>query len=260
MVYENTCTKCIPEVTKEGGKVTPPETFPSIYIGETSRCIGERGREHWRDFKQCRDDSHIWKHHILHHGGEGQPTFLLRPVQYFNSALTRQIAEAVRIGRLGEGVVLNSKSEFNRCKLGRLTLGEKATTTTTTETSLEEGNVLETIAKEQEDWEQRKAKDRRQEELKKIKNGHQHHHHQKRKNSTSTIQPPPPKRKVKARKYPLLEENWRESKDDLSGTKEEISSSLKPPEIPDRMVATTTTTQEEMEGQPTDQTTLKTIR
>ena len=94
---------------------------------------------------------------------------------------------------------------------------------------------------------------------KKIKNGHQHHHHQKRKNSTSTIQPPPPKRKVKARKYPLLEENWGESKDDLSGTKEEISSSLKPPEIPDRMVATTTTTQEEMEGQPTDQTTLKTI-
>ena len=86
--------------------------------------------------------------------------------------MTRQIAEAVRIGRLGEGVVLNSKSEFNRCKLGRLTLGEKATTTTTTETSLEEGNVLETIAKEQEDWEQRKAKDRRKQELKKIKNGH----------------------------------------------------------------------------------------
>ena len=39
--------------------------------------------------------------------------------------LTRQLAEAVRIQRWGERVVLNSKSEYKRCKIGRLTIGEE---------------------------------------------------------------------------------------------------------------------------------------
>ena len=266
LVYENICTKCNPKVTKEGGMVTPPETFPSIYIGETSRSIAERGKEHWRGYKEGRDDSHIWKHHVLHHGAEGQPTFLLRPVQYFNSALTRQIAEAVLIGRLGEGVVLNSKSEYNRCKLGRLILGDKTTTTIITETNHEESTILETINKNQEGWEKGKAKNRRQEEMKNIQDGHQPQHHQKRKQKNTTLQPPPPKRKAKKRIYPLIQEGWGEDEDDLSEKKEDdtISPSPGTPPIieepiqqPNRTVAqnTTTTTPKVMEGQPTTSTT-----
>ena len=45
--------------------------------------------------------------------------------EVFDSALARQVGEAVRIAEWGEEVVLNSKSEFNRCQLGRLTTGDE---------------------------------------------------------------------------------------------------------------------------------------
>ena len=84
----------------------------------------ERGKEHWRGFRSKAEDSHIHKHHQIHHGGEGEPKFHLRPVKFHQTALTRQIHEAVRIQRWGEDIILNSRSEFNRCKIGRLTIGE----------------------------------------------------------------------------------------------------------------------------------------
>ena len=105
-------------------KISPPEHPPSIYVGETSKSLYERGREHWKDFKSNLENSHIMKHHIIHHGGIGEPSFFLRPVRYFSTPLTRQIAEAVRIEQWGESIVLNSRSEFNRSKIPRLTLGE----------------------------------------------------------------------------------------------------------------------------------------
>ena len=69
--------------------VTPPETFPSIYVGETSRSLAERGKDHWRGYKEKAENSHIWKHHLLHHGGLGEPSFHLRAVTYFKTALSR---------------------------------------------------------------------------------------------------------------------------------------------------------------------------
>ena len=56
----------------------------------------------------------------LHHKVGETPHFIMRPVRYFKSSLKRQIAEAVRIKRRGEGVVLNSKSEYSRCTIPRL--------------------------------------------------------------------------------------------------------------------------------------------
>ena len=48
---------------------------------------------------------------------------MLRVVKYHKSALSRQTAEAVRIRRRGgEGAVLNSRAEFNRCFIPRLRL------------------------------------------------------------------------------------------------------------------------------------------
>ena len=44
---------------------------------------------------------------------------------FVKTALTRQIAEAVWIQRWGEDIVLNSKAEFNRCTISRLTIGEE---------------------------------------------------------------------------------------------------------------------------------------
>ena len=45
-------------------------------------------------------------------------------VQSFQDALSRQIGEAVRID-MRSGNVLNSKSEYNRCRLPRLTINQE---------------------------------------------------------------------------------------------------------------------------------------
>ena len=47
------------------------------------------------------------------------PKFKFRVIRTFQDPLTRQLAEAVRIERSGEGI-LNSRSEFNRCRVPRL--------------------------------------------------------------------------------------------------------------------------------------------
>ena len=64
------------------------------------------------------------KHMELVHGG-GEPTFMMRVVQFHRSALSRQCGEAVRImKRGGAGSVLNSRAEFNRCYIPRLKVEE----------------------------------------------------------------------------------------------------------------------------------------
>ena len=100
-------------------------TPPSVYVGETCRSIYERGLEHWKSYEEGDSESHILKHHVLHHGGEGQPLFHLKPVKFYRTALSRQIGEAVRIGKRG-CLALNSKAGYNRCEIPRLTLGEEA--------------------------------------------------------------------------------------------------------------------------------------
>ena len=126
MVYENICNIC-----NEGAKGkeeviggSNPD-IPSIYVGESSRTIFERAREHWEAAKgslQARTKSHMAKHQEIVHGGE-QPDFTMRVVKFHKSALSRQTGEAVRIRRRGgEGAVLNSKGEFNRSFIPRLQL------------------------------------------------------------------------------------------------------------------------------------------
>ena len=56
-----------------GPLMVPETSIPSIYVGESSRSIFERAGEHWRVYKKRSPDSHIWKHHLIHHRGEGEP-------------------------------------------------------------------------------------------------------------------------------------------------------------------------------------------
>ena len=75
-----------------------------------------------RDFLAEKLDSHMHKHSELeHHNDVAKPTFQFRTVRTFRSALTRQIAEAVRIRRRGTDVI-NSKGVYNRCVLPRLVI------------------------------------------------------------------------------------------------------------------------------------------
>ena len=121
LVYESVCRLCNPTIsTKEEAGRYQDQDKPSVYVGETSKSIAERSADHLRDYRDKKEDSHILKHHQLHHGGEGEPSFFFRVVKYHSSALRRQVGEAVRIKR--RGLVLNSKSEYSRCQITRLTL------------------------------------------------------------------------------------------------------------------------------------------
>ena len=94
----------------------------AIYMGETSRSINERSREHWQGYRGAKkEDNHMWKHQQLEHGGR-EPDFTMKVVGGSHSnALVRQVSEAVRIRRRGgETAILNSKAEYNRCHIPRL--------------------------------------------------------------------------------------------------------------------------------------------
>ena len=110
IVYTSQCVPC-----KEAGQV-------KVYIGETSRSAHERGGEHKADYRKQKPDSHILKHQQAEHSGQSDANFKFRISASFQSALSRQITEAVMIRRLGEGSTLNSKGVYNRCSLPRLTV------------------------------------------------------------------------------------------------------------------------------------------
>ena len=222
VLYENICLKCNPGVGEKNHKLNPPEYPPSVYVGESSRSLYERGLEHWKGFKNEAEDSHIFKHHTLHHGGEGTPAFHLRPIKFTNTALSRQLSEAVRIERVGEERLLNSKAEYNRCKVSRLTLGEEDKP----KKSLENGEQGE--EDDVGDWERGKTRERRIEELSgrvDLKRGLAKSYAKKR----GTGEEVGGRSK---RKYPLLGEDWGES-----NTLYPPSSTLfpaKPPEVPNQ--------------------------
>ena len=64
------------------------------------------------------------KHWADSHGElQEPPQFKFKVVASFKDALTRQVSEAVRIELRGAGV-LNSKSEYSRCRIPRLTIDQ----------------------------------------------------------------------------------------------------------------------------------------
>ena len=114
IVYENRCTLCQVggEESKDNGR--------GVYIGESARSLYERSKEHESDKEGRHEDSHQVKHWVLDHPElSAPPRFRFKLISSFKDALTRQITEAVRIER-GGGEILNSKSEFNRCRIPRL--------------------------------------------------------------------------------------------------------------------------------------------
>ena len=98
LIYESKCMICNPEperFQKDGKELADTGEHPSIYVGETSRSLHERAQEHWNDFHSKKQDSHILKHWIIHHGGEGVPNFQIRVIKYCRDALSHQVGEAV---------------------------------------------------------------------------------------------------------------------------------------------------------------------
>ena len=78
----------------------------------------EMMKEHWGAYRNKKGDSHMFIHHKNAHGAAEEPKFQVKAVKYYKTALTRQIGEDVQIRRRGgAGMILNSKSEFDRCKI-----------------------------------------------------------------------------------------------------------------------------------------------
>ena len=100
------------------------------YVGESARSAYERGLEHQNDMEDMKKDSHMLKHFFSHHEGEelGSMEFGMRIIRTHRSAFNRQISESVEIQNQKKiHHILNSKSEYNRCALPRLTakMGEE---------------------------------------------------------------------------------------------------------------------------------------
>ena len=125
VLYENVCEQCNPDAGKDKELEGVQQDIPTLYVGETSRSIYERSGEHWGDWRSNKEGSHMRKHQEEAHDGAA-PKFCMRVVKSYKSALSRQIGEAVRIRRRGgAGCILNSKSEFDRCQIPRLTIEEQ---------------------------------------------------------------------------------------------------------------------------------------
>ena len=96
-----------------------------LYVGETNKSLYERGNQHKDDLKFLREKSHLLKHCITSHPDLKieEVKFGIRRRDTFKSALERQIGEAVSIEKEKERgkTLMNSKSEFNRCSLPRIT-------------------------------------------------------------------------------------------------------------------------------------------
>jgi hypothetical protein len=93
------------------------------YVGETSRSVYERSREHVADMQQLKPSSHLLKHIVDIHENENpaEIEFGLKVLKYTKSSFERQILESVVIQQERHHNLLNSKAEYNRSAVPRLT-------------------------------------------------------------------------------------------------------------------------------------------
>jgi hypothetical protein len=96
----------------------------SKYIGETARSTYERGFEHLSDVLNLSLRSHMLRHYVDSHMGEefDSVKFPMKVIRYKRTSFERQILESVLIHENRCHNLLNSKSEYNRCSIPRITL------------------------------------------------------------------------------------------------------------------------------------------
>ena len=149
ILYESSCQIC-----QVDGKISEKkrmENSKGVYVGESSRSLYERSKEHQKDGKEHAEDSHQWKHWTSEHQDiGGDPQFKFRIVSTFRDPLTRQLAESVRIERRGVDI-LNSKSEYSRCRVPRLQVDMEGWTAARKKESEEEARKTNTTEEEAKD-------------------------------------------------------------------------------------------------------------
>ena len=133
IVYATWCITCenkaIEEIDKEDiedkeKNKRKKEIKLHMYIGESSRSAYERGLEHTRDCTEMKKESHMIKHYFEYHEKEELENmeFGMKILRTPKTAFNRQISESVLIqSNKSKHNILNSRSEYNRCALPRLT-------------------------------------------------------------------------------------------------------------------------------------------
>ena len=94
------------------------------YIGESSRSTFERGMEHLKDLEYRRVKSHILRHCEDAHPemNPDEVKFGMKQLSSHRTAFERQIREAVLIDENNGPTLLNSKLEYTRCCIPKMTL------------------------------------------------------------------------------------------------------------------------------------------
>ena len=90
-----------------------------------------------------------------------EPKFIMRVVQHCRTPLSRQIGEAVRIRRRGgAGCILNSKAEYDRCRIPRLIVEEQDVEQLEKDEEQELAQKISSIEEQTADWGSRLYKKR----------------------------------------------------------------------------------------------------
>ena len=142
LVYESWCMTCLENDKSEaeekanGDRKKQKELEAQIrihkYVGETGRSLYERSFEHLSDLENLSTKSHMLKHLVDKHDKEEikikiKIKFGIKVIKYAKSAYERQIYESVEIQANRHHHLMNSRSEYNRCAIPRLSckLGDK---------------------------------------------------------------------------------------------------------------------------------------
>ena len=123
ILYESKCVECNPDKlsSQEECKKTGRK---GIYVGESSRSLYERSKEHLKNAEDFSKGSHIVKHWMSEHPDSSKsPVFSFRIIGRYRDCLTRQVAEALRIMYTTDQI-LNSKNEYMANCLTRLCVEE----------------------------------------------------------------------------------------------------------------------------------------
>ena len=132
IVYETRCLTCQEteqdkinnmDITEHEKRELNKKIKLFKYIGESSRSTFERGWEHLNDMAQLRTSSHMLKHALTEHREQdmGELKFGMHILRTCKSSFERQIHESVVIQQERKyHHILNSRSEYNRCSLPRL--------------------------------------------------------------------------------------------------------------------------------------------
>ena len=207
IVYETTCTTCEDSARQEqenldqegqenNGKKNGVKLFK--YIGESSRSAYERGWEHVNDMATLNPRSHMLKHVLLHHPGQEMFSieFGMKIRKFCKSSFERQVLEAVTIQEeRKEHFLMNSKSEYNRCSLPRLS------------TKFGEQEIKDLVQEQETDKKDEEWLDKKIREMRK-------HLNKTRLHPTKEGGPKPKRRKVGDSDYVSIGEIW--GKPDMS--------------------------------------------